>query len=336
MAFDAASFDMYRRSMADDENRIFVAIAAYREPELRLTMQSCIDQADHPERVVFGVCLQHDVDGDPATHPDCLDGLDATVRLESFDWRESRGGCWARHRVQGLYGGEEFTLQIDAHSRMEPGWDTSLIEMMAAFPSDKPLITGFPPLYNRQDGRDIIPSTDRSIVPVTVARSWDVEGWIWHPTHVVESETSMPRSTRFLSGAFVFTLGAWNREVRQDPEHLYTGEEFALAVRSFTSGYDLFNPSKVVVWHRNHPVRNPKFIHEAPKAEVRGRHDRALKRLRALLRGDRDRILVPYSVGSERSVQQFSEWSGLDCATFTASDDACNGVAPRNPQPHAV
>ena len=125
---------------------IFVAVAAYREPELRLTIESCIANADHPERLRFGVCLQYDLDGPPETQPDCLDGLGAAVRLISHDWTESKGGCWARHRTQGLYDGEPFTLQNDSHTRMAPGWDSDLLTLFRDFRSDKPLITGDLPM----------------------------------------------------------------------------------------------------------------------------------------------------------------------------------------------
>ena len=66
--------------IAVPNENVFVAIAAYREPELELTIRSCIDNASHPERLRFGVCLQYDLDGPPQTQPDCLDGLDAVVR----------------------------------------------------------------------------------------------------------------------------------------------------------------------------------------------------------------------------------------------------------------
>ncbi len=46
-------------------DRIFVAIAEYREPELRRTIESCIDTADRPDRLRFGICLQFDRSGPP-------------------------------------------------------------------------------------------------------------------------------------------------------------------------------------------------------------------------------------------------------------------------------
>jgi hypothetical protein len=39
------------------------------------------------------------------------------------------------------------------------------------------------------------------------------------------------------------------RDVPSDPELYFAGEEITLTVRAFTHGYDLFEPSRVIVWH---------------------------------------------------------------------------------------
>ncbi len=306
---------------------IFVAIAAYREPELRRTIDSCVQNAADPDRLRFGICLQYDTDGPAETQPDCLDGHPAALEIRSYDWTESRGGCWARHDAQGLYQGETFTLQIDSHMRMAQNWDAELVAMMRDLPSDKPLITGQCPLYNLTDGVDVY-FDDGDHVPVTLAKRFADVGWIDHPAEVRSDQTGVPRPTRIMSGMFAFTVGQWNVEVRQDPEHLYTGEELALTIRSFTWGYDLFNPSSVVAWHRNHPEGNAKYIYDGADNEVRRRHERALQRLRMLHAGDPDRVLEPYSTGPMRSIDEFGAWSGLEYRTRSISDDARNGVAP--------
>ncbi len=313
-----------------DRELVFVALAAYREPELALTIESCLDQATHPERVRFGVCLQFD-DDIPGAEFGCLDHLAerAAIRTIRVPHHTSRGGCWARWMTQSLYDDEAFTLQCDAHSRLAPGWDTELISLVGALPDDKPLITGFPPLYNRRNGRDVLLEPIDDPVPITIAAEWSPVGWIQHPTIASSLPVGVPHRTRFLSGAFVFTLGRWNIEVRQDPEHLYAGEEFALTLRSFTSGYDLWNPPRRVIWHRNHPDGNPKYIHDDPDGRKLLRRTRSFKRLRMLLAGDPEGILHPYSLGSERTLDDFRRFSGLDCERYTISPEAGIGTPPR-------
>lgn len=312
-------------------NTIFIALASYVEPELDLTIQDAIDKAVHPENLRFGICHQYDVDGGPGINENTIDHRipDRRFRIMKFDHRESQGGCWARHLVQTMYADEAYTLQVDAHSRFEPGWDETLIRMMDELPSAKPLLTGFPVLYFRENEVDIFPPRDSMTnFNTTVCERWSPEGWIHHPTREIRENNRFPRRTRFLSGAFVFTLGLWNREVMQDPQHYYTGEEFALTLRSYTSGYDLFNTDRIVVWHRCHPTPNRKHFTDNPGQPSNELHARAVKRLQALMNNDPDEILGRYGLGSERTLKDFFVFSGLDCSRFEAHPDAVNGVPP--------
>lgn len=318
---------------SDARDEIFVALAAYREPELGLTIESCVANAAHAERLRFGVCQQWD-DTIPGAEFDCLDSLRERwpIRRVRFHHRESRGGCWARHLTQSLYDGEPYTLQIDAHSRLTSGWDTEMIATIGALPGDRPLLTGFPPLYVRPDGVDELLDPADDAVPVTVVEQWSDAGWIHHPVVPAPAGAQCePRPTRVLSGAFVFTMGAWNIDVRQDPEHLYAGEELALTLRSYTHGYDLWNPARRVVWHRGHPAPNPKYISDDPDGAAGRRHERAGRRLRTLLAGDPARVLEPYSLGTARTLEEYSAWSGLDVATRRIHPDARLGVDPPRP-----
>ncbi len=223
-------------------------------------------------------------------------------------------------------------MQIDAHSRMGDGWDDELRALVHELPSAKPILTGFPPLYDLLDG-DVHLTEDAALpLPITVVDHWSDDGWIHHP--VVPAPTRAPcvaRRTRVLSGAFVFTAGRWNVEVRQDPEHLYAGEEFALTLRSFTHGYDLWNPPRRVVWHRNHPEGNPKYYFDDPDRKRNWRHRRACARLRTLLAGDPDGVLGPFGLGVERTLDDHRRFSGLDHETFEIDRAARLGIEPRWP-----
>lgn len=313
-----------------DGDTIFVALAAYREPELADTIRSAIDGATRPERLRFGVCQQYD-DSLPGAGFHEIEDLAARwpVRLLRYPHTASQGGCWARHRVQGLYGGEAFTLQLDAHTRLAEGWDTELVDLVESLPGPKPLLTGFPPLYTLHEGEPHHPSADEPY-PITLVADWADDGWVQHPSIAAPPGSPLePRPTRILSGAFVFTRGIWNVEVRQDDEHLYTGEEFALTLRSYTHGYDLWNPGRTVLWHRSHPTVNPKYIHDDPDGRSRRRHVRACRRLRVLLDGDPEGILSPYSLGPTRTLEDYARFSGLDARTRTISREARQGVTPR-------
>jgi len=319
------------QARADQDATIFVALAAYREPELRLTIDDCIAKAANPERLRFGICLQYDNAGPAEIQKDCIDDLldDPRFKVLKYDYRTGKGGCWARHLTQTLFRWERYTLQVDAHTRFVDNWDIVLIDMLHGLPSEKPIITGFPPLYWRDNGHEIFQySDDLSKVGTTVIESWNSDGAIHHPTPYIAENQKTPRRTRVISGAFVFTLGHWIQKVTQDPQSLFWGEEFALTLRSFTNGFDLFNPTQIVVWHRNHPEANPKYITDFPSDIVQERHKQAMDRLQLLMAGDPLGKLGVFSLGRARSLYDYYIFSGLDCRNQSIHPDAFNGVPP--------
>ncbi len=312
------------------KSTIFVALASYCEPELVDTIESCLSMARYPENIRFGICHQYD-NSDPLTDEKCLDrySQDTRMRYVLYDYHESQGGCWARNIAQQLYQGETYTLQIDSHSRLIESWDTILIGMLESLPAEKPLITQFPPLYYFKDDEVVFDHIENlTQVNTAIAADWPEEGWIHHPQKLIPENDVFPRRTRFLSGAFVFTSGDWNETVRQDPQHFYTGEEFALALRSYTHGYDLFDPNQIVVWHRLHPRSNRKFWDDNKETTVGIHHNTALHRLRLLLDGDPENELTRYGLGTERTLEDFRLYSGLDCSNRSIHPDARDGVPP--------
>ena len=58
-----------------------------------------------------------------------------------------------------------------------------------------------------------------------------------------------PPMSRFLCGHFGFARSQWAKEIKHDPDIYFSGEEINLTVRSYTHGYDIFHPHKIVVWH---------------------------------------------------------------------------------------
>ena len=110
------------------EETIFIQIASYRDPELPKTINDCIENANRPENLRFGICRQ----SKPGDEFDRLPGYenDPRFKIIDVDWKDARGVCWARNIVQNEYDGETYTLQLDSHHRFAPGWDTLSIDMM--------------------------------------------------------------------------------------------------------------------------------------------------------------------------------------------------------------
>ena len=228
--------------------KIFIQIASYRDPELVKTIEDCIANAKKPKNLVFGIARQF--------HPDDkFDDLskwkdDKRFRVLDIPYLESEGACWARLLIQQLYQGEEYTLQIDSHMRFEKDWDDTLIKMVKQLQKKghkKPLLTGYVSSFNPEND-----PAERVREPWQMAFDRFIpEGAVFFLPETIPNweQLTEPIPSRFYSAHFCFTVCEFSKEVQQDPEYYFHGEEISIAARAYTHGYDLFHPHKVVIWH---------------------------------------------------------------------------------------
>jgi hypothetical protein len=299
---------------------IFVAIPSYRDRQLGPTVEDCIAKADYPGDLRFGVCWQH-AEGEEPGLPD-----DPRVRLLDVDYRQARGPCWARAQVGTLFEGEDWYLGLDSHHRFVHGWDRRLLALAEATGAAKPLISGGPPGFDPSEpGRaDDTP--------------WAIGFWHWSmqgTPRCIGTEPEgwrglkAPLRARFLAAGFLFTVGSWPEDVPYDPQLYSDGEEITLAVRSFTSGYDLFHPHEVVLWHEWDSTGRPKHGEaHPPPAEGSTYDDGSRRRARQLLlSGEQGR----YGCGTDRTVAEYESYSGLDLARCRVQPYTVHDLEPPNP-----
>lgn len=122
-----------------------MAIACYRDPECQHTIRDLFEKAARPDRVFVGVVWQCDREKDA----DCfaVKTRPGQVHEEIVHPSEARGPCWARCRCEKFWQGEEYVMQIDSHMRFCPAWDQGALEMLDECPSDRPILTTYPPPY---------------------------------------------------------------------------------------------------------------------------------------------------------------------------------------------
>ena len=171
----------------DRPGEVFVVLAAHRDPEAQATIEDLFAKAVHPERVSVGVVWQVDdeVDGDCRIDPVSAPGADPSGTVPA---RRSLGVCWARYEAQRLWRGEEHVLHIDSHSRFVPGWDDQLRAELAACPSPKPYLTGYPGGY-------------RLGVPAQEAQVFDIEPWQFFEDGVLRLHARERRRATGCTGA---------------------------------------------------------------------------------------------------------------------------------------
>ena len=312
-------------------NKIFIQIASYRDPELKPTIKNCLENARYPENLVFSISWQHNIE-------DNWDNLDEYKNDERFkiidiDYRDSKGACWARNLLQQQYDDEEYTLQLDSHHRFIKDWDLELINMYNQLKSkghDKPLITTYVPIYDPQDDPD-----GRVAVPYQMNFDRFIpEGAIFFmPGHIDNYKTlTEPLPARFYSAHFAFTSGQFVKEVPHDPNFYFHGEEISIGVRAFTWGYDLFHPHKTIVWHEyTRKGRTKQWDDDSTWGK---RNEESHKRNRKLFEMDgeiKDIDFGIYDFGKIRSLSDYEKYAGISFKKRAIQKYTLDNQYPPNP-----
>lgn len=248
---------------------IFIGIAAYNEEDLIDTVQTALEKAKHPERVYLGV-VSHYPKGD---FPD----LSAFANTQVIHVSETIGlGLGVtRNLAASLYNGEDYYLQIDAHTVFKQNWDSILIDAYKSLTNvaDKPIISTYVPHYHR----DRVTSQK-----LTMAKDelWEKDYTPWtlvtksHPDAIgmedkdtyykfaygiealdspgaknADFSVNNYEEQYFISGHFLFTSALFLQEVKYDPLLAYH-EENVIAMLAWTRGYRIFNANIHVLWTR--------------------------------------------------------------------------------------
>jgi glycosyltransferase involved in cell wall biosynthesis len=315
--------------------KIFIQIASYRDPELIPTLKDCLSKAKFPENLVFSIAWQHSAD-------DAWDSLnefsdDPRFKIIDIDYKESKGACWARNRLQQEYDDEEYTLQLDSHHRFVEGWDTELIAMHRHLKSnghEKPLITSYVSSYNPKND-----PAERAMYPYKMNFDKFIpEGSVSFLPAAIESHETLtePIPARFYSAHFAFTTGRFVKEVPHDPELYFHGEEISITVRAYTWGYDLFHPHKLILWHEY--TRSNRTKHWDDDAEWWKKNSSSFLRIRKLFEMDglsKDIDFGVHDFGPKRTLADYERYAGISFKRRSATKYTLAHSVPPNPNPEA-
>jgi GR25 family glycosyltransferase involved in LPS biosynthesis len=295
------------------KQKIFVSIASFRDVQLMDTLKSLLENAQSPDRLIFGICLQET--------PENLQRYKTLLTSTQYkvlyiNHKDSRGCCWARAKVQTLITDEDFYLQLDSHHRMVKHWDLKCEDML----------------------KNIIPrSTEKKAVLSSYLTCADTdlklsgekyEGWrISHGNHPMRMNCDKfyenfpkvlyrpeaipdyknleePQAWKSIGAHFIFTTIEWAKEIPYDSDLYFEGEEDTLSVRSWTNGWDIFYPHVVIGYH--YYLRKQESKHY-DSHEDWWKIDRVSKeKLKKIWRGEE---LSIYGLGEKRTLEAYKkEW----------------------------
>merc|ERR1712232_99186 len=266
------------------------------------SLRRAYERADHPEKVNVGIVQQNcdreclvaegwantrrlhagpaDTDciasfcESPEGKPHCDAGR---VRILRLGEAEAFGPLFARYLNAKMWRGENYFLQIDAHTDFRIGWDTELVSAIrstASYP--KSLLSNYPPdgdpRKNRGDPKVWPRAKDDELNDIALCEctfetvSGEKSGYTVRLSQTYldkssrTSKTTFPRHAAFIAAGFAFLHGSFVKEVPPDPflPFIFMGEEITNTMRLWTSGFDVYAPRRNVLGHeyvRKHGVK---------------------------------------------------------------------------------
>ncbi len=312
---------------------IFVSIASYRDKELIKTVNSCLSKAKNPENIKIGICWQYDEEEDITV----LDSI-PQVHSTKIYWKDVEGSvCWARSLIQKeFFNDEEYFFQVDSHTIFAQDWDEILINMYNSLPTDKAVISVGPPYYYDMNAEGALNYLEWEPVEFSDGHYRDnviqkqkldnAGGTHFMYGFLPADDVTKPIPARHISAALLFTIGKWVREVPYDSDLYFAGEEPTLTLRSYTNGYDIFNPNVFVAWHLKYKFPDRKrhwnTFNQQTIDELTSKSNQKYYRI---VRGE---DLGIWGIGKERSLLDWEIYSGVSFKDTTAHPDVFKGIIP--------
>jgi len=245
---------------------IFVSLAAYRELELRTTIESAISNAKDPGSIHFGVFSQADDE-------EFIDVSDIpNVKQERILASEAQGAGYARSMVMNMYNNQDYFLQIDSHSIFIKDWDLKLIEWYKKLESEtknKIIISSWALPYRYDEKGSVVLNS-------TITHDWHWKGVMEPHYNVIIPYAGLWTADRrtmkeeyheslCVLGGFIFSSGKLVEEVPYDPRISWHGEEIIFSIRSYCMGWRIYSIKENIIYH--HYDRDLKRIWEDKKDE---------------------------------------------------------------------
>ncbi len=332
---------------------LFIGISSFRDSQCPKTVYDLYRKAKHPERITIGIVQQWKSDEDI----DCLEGYCMMVKEQDpemweasggvcpyfhqvkilrLDYREALGCCYARHFQSYMLRDEEFCMQIDSHTTAIHDWDKQLMDMWARANNEYGILSVYP--RDVKDKNMIKSGTEHNDEPHLCQISFTGKSKReprYKPAFTIQIPDNRPLLSNGYAGGFSFgKCHSW-KAVPYDPKlkMVFNGEEFSMASRLWTWGYDLYAPDRSVIYHDyNHsgqPGMKKWFLFTDEAIAMRKEAYEHLDKVLGLGEvGDPSLLEMSedYGLGDRRSWLQLQEFIGMNLTTFNEFADGCRRV----------
>ena len=292
----------------DEESRIFVSVASYRDKLCGATLASMFAMARNPARVFAGVYEQN-----ADACESCLSSelkWRSNVRIVTVGAEQAKGPCAARYRCSLLLRDEPVFLQIDSHTEFARDWDVGAVRMLREVPGaahGAVVISTYP--VNCDAG------WEKSGIPVIDKAKYG-GGWVTFEATIRGTVDGAVVPSRQIGGGFMLCVSDVVRRVPFDPglDGVFNNEEALYTARLFTHGIDVVAPQRNLVCH--------KYFYDGHRVPWNDRPDwnkgtRGNERVESLLLGKNEDQFGAYGMGTTRSLSDFWAHVNIDYANKT-------------------
>jgi len=300
------------------DGTILVMISSYCDPMLFHTMNDCMKNASHPEKIRFAV-----VDQSEYTQQYDIDALSYSSQVTYLFMPKSqaRGVCFARSICQGLLRDEDYILQVDSHTIFDEGWDDILVCQLHELEetSDKVIISSYPHAFKYKDGvfhKDVVRKDDMLVFRVADESVLDDDLTLkFIPTYI---QNTTPVVSHHIAGGLIFTRRRFIMDIPYDPYLYFAGEEQTLFLRAYTHGYDVVNVPKIPIYHLyktdecSYDTHHWNAMHDMERGvSWTELNETSLERFNMLVYGD-ESLGAHYGLGDDRTLSDYYGISGID------------------------
>jgi len=227
--------------------KIFISIAAYRDPELIPTIKDFISNESGQHTIIYGICLQDTPENYNIVNDTFRDIKH--IKIYFMNYKLSKGVCYARKILQNMVQDEDYFLQMDSHMRSVKNWDTILINNIILTKCNKPILSSYPPDYKINDTAKsyLLHSSYMNITKLNlpIHKNTTMHGCRGDYLNT----TGIPIRNIHIAAGFYFVPVKWIKEVPYPEDIYFEGEEDYLTVLSYTKGWTVFCPDQVIVFH---------------------------------------------------------------------------------------
>jgi hypothetical protein len=226
----------------NNNNKIFVSIASYRDSQCSVTLNDLLKKSNKPENLVIVICQQNDAEDE-----ECINiniNTPAKIKLIKLLSKDARGPCWARFLIQQEWKGEEYYLQIDSHTRFVNNWDIKCIDNLKKLNNTLACLSNYVSTFNINTNEiEINPLRG----PMFIESVDPTDGFFRYNSNYINfSDLKLlePQESIGWSGCFSFSSSQIIKDAPYDPytPFLFFGEEMDIFARLYTRNWIMYVP----------------------------------------------------------------------------------------------